>query len=228
MMKIDIQIIVNKFGQDLISINEITNYFQQLDIEHKRSFLNDISFLILQTKVLDTDIDEAIFLYNLKSTYTPCVLIKKGIKNNVLQTIINLPVNELDKSFKLFIGLFKIGYQRNFNKNSDINKWWYLDLSDNNFVERIKQLSTIKIIIKKIYDNKGNETGVVLTALPPFRLNLYEKNLLEKQLELYAFNKLYTNQGLTICKQIYEDIASLTIIKNINNLDYQNDEINIY
>jgi len=164
MMKIDIQIIVNKFGQDLISINEITNYFQQLDIEHKRSFLNDISFLILQTKVLDTDIDEAIFLYNLKSTYTPCVLIKKGIKNNVLQTIINLPVDELDKSFKLFIGLFKIGYQRNFNKNSDINKWWYLDLSDNNFVERIKQLSTIKIIIKKIYDNKGNETGVVLTA----------------------------------------------------------------
>jgi len=226
-MKIEIQILVNKFGQNLISINEILNYFQQLDIKEKPIFLLDISNLIIQMKVVDMDIDSAIFQANLKPSFTPCVMIKKGIKNNTFQEIIKLPQSEFDKILLLFLSLFKIGYQRNIKENTDPYKWWFYDLSNENITQRIKQLTNINILVKKLFDDKGYETGAILTAFLPFATNIYEKNIVEKQLELYAFNKLYPNQGLSIYKNIYEDTASLTIIKNINDLANKEDFISI-
>ena len=52
--------------------------------------------------------------------------------------MINLPENEMIKTFILFMSIFKIAYSRRFKEEmNNINKWWYWDLSDNGNVERI-------------------------------------------------------------------------------------------
>jgi len=42
-----------------------------------------------------------------------------------------LPENELNKTFTLFLSLFKIAYQRRYQEEkNNPDKWWYWDLSD--------------------------------------------------------------------------------------------------
>lgn len=228
-MDINEQIVINKFGQDLLSFPEILNIFQSKDKENKKKFLNDLAFLIIQSKSNDNDIDNAIKLGKLKPTFTPCVKIKKGIKVNVLQELIDLPDNELEKVLILFLSLYKIAYKRLLITEKDNpNKWWYQDLSNKDFTERIQQLTNLKLVIRKLYNHSGNETGAIISAFIPFPINLYEKNIIERQLQLYAFNKLYPRTGLNLFQEIHDDTASLTVIKSINNLPYEETQISIY
>ena len=71
---------------------------------------------------------------------TPCVMLQKGVANHNLYKILQLPEAELEKVLRLFINLFKIGYQRRFEQEKgDPNKWWYWDLSDDRKIEIIKK-----------------------------------------------------------------------------------------
>lgn len=228
-MDINEQIVINKFGQDLLAFPEVLNIFQSKDRENKKQFLTDLAFLIIQSKSNDSDIDSAIELGKLKPTYTPCVKIRKGIKGNVLQELIDLPDNETEKVLVLFLSLYKIAYKRLLStEKENPYKWWYQDLSNENFVDRIKALSNLKLVIRKLYNEKGKETGAIISAFIPFPINLYEKNIVERQLELYAFNNLYPQTGLNLFKEIHDDTASLTVIKGINDLPYDETKISIY
>jgi len=128
------------------------------------------------------------------------------------------------------LSLYKIAYDRIREKEKDHpNKWWFQDLSNENFVQRIKALSEVKIIVKKIHDDASQkETGSIISAMIPFPLNLYEKNIIEKQLEYYAFNKLYPKQGLNIYRDVYNDTASIIVIINTNDMKYTTDIVSIY
>ncbi|WP_417942652.1 DUF5958 family protein [Flavobacterium sp. RS13.1] len=138
------EIQVNKFGQGLIQINDLSNIFSLLTLNEKKEFLNDILFLIMQSKPKEEDIENAIEESNLKKTYTPCILIKKGVANHNLKKLLELPENEINKSFILLLHLFKISYNRRFEiEKDDVNKWWYWDLSDDKKV-------------KTIIENRGN------------------------------------------------------------------------
>lgn len=228
-MNINEQIVINKFGQDLLTFSDVLNLFQSKDKENKKKFLTDLAFLIIQSKSTDNDIDKAIELGMLKPTYTPCVKIKKGVKGNVLQELIDLPENETEKVFILFLSLYKIAYKRLLNtEKENPYKWWYHDLSNDDYIDRIKALSNLKLVIRKIYNHLGIETGAIISAFIPFPINLYEKNIVERHLELYAFNNLYPQTGLNLFKEIHDDTASLTVIKNINNLPYDETKISIY
>lgn len=228
-MNIDEQIIINKFGQDLSAFHDLLNLFQSKDQENKKKFLADLAFLIIQSKPNDNDIDKAIELGMLKPTYTPCVKIRKGIKGNVLQEIIDLPDNEIEKVFILFLSLYKIAYKRLLiTEKENPYKWWYQDLSNDDYIARIKALSNLKLVIRKIYNQSGIETGAIISALIPFPINLYEKNIVERHLELYAFNNIYPQTGLNLFKEIHDDTASLTVIKDINKLPYDKKKISIY
>lgn len=137
-MDIKDEILINKYGQDLVTIEHLVDKYLLLDLEQKRSFLNELLYLIIQSKPKVDDIMPAIFLSGLKSTFTPCVLLQKGVNDNNLRQIINLPEAEMTKSFKLLVSLFKIAYKRRFDleKNTP-NKWWYWDLSDDSNIQRI-------------------------------------------------------------------------------------------
>lgn len=137
-MKLEKEILVNKFGQGLVAIEQLTEDFKLLDLLKKREFLNDFLYLIIQSKPKKEDIEPAIIDSGLKPTFTSCILLKKGIANHDLEKLVNLPENELIKVFVLLLSLFKIAYKRRFavEKNNP-DKWWYWDLSDNEKIEII-------------------------------------------------------------------------------------------
>jgi hypothetical protein len=137
-MIIEYLILINKYGQGLINSKPLLLNFEGLEVVSKRSFLNDMLFLIQQSKPTVSDIEPAIFGSGLKPTYTPCVLLKKGVATHNLEKLKNLPENELNKVFLLLLSLFKLAYQRRFaiEKNRP-DKWWYWDLSDEMNIRKI-------------------------------------------------------------------------------------------
>jgi hypothetical protein len=139
-MKLEYEILMNKYGQGLINSEPLLLNFEGLEVASKRSFLNDMLFLLLQSKPTDSDIEPAILRSGLKPTYTPCVLLGKGVASHNLEKLIKLPENELNKVFLLLLSLFKVAYQRRFaiEKNHP-DKWWYWDLSDEMNISKIPQ-----------------------------------------------------------------------------------------
>lgn len=139
-MKLEDEILVNKFGQGLVAIEQLTEEFKLVEVFKKREFLNSLLYLIMQSKPKEEDIEPAIISSGLKSTYTPCVLLRKGLANHNLEKLVNLPENELMKSFMLLLSLFKIAYKRRFVvKKNNPDKWCYWDLSDEENINRIPQ-----------------------------------------------------------------------------------------
>lgn len=139
-MKIEQEILINQYGQDVVPSSELLNLLELLTVSEKKALLNDIVYLILQSKPETNDIPQAIIDSKLKPTYTPCILLKNGVANHNLQKIINLPESESKKSFTLLLSLFKIAYQRRFEKEKNVSdKWWYSDLSDNLNVDKIRR-----------------------------------------------------------------------------------------
>lgn len=135
------EILINQFGQNLIFADDIKNKFESQTTVQKKIFLNEIINLINQSKPNNEDIEIAIVESKLKQTYTPCVLIKKGIENYNLKKLVDLPENELNKSLILLLSLFKIAYQRRFQIEKDNpNKWWYWDLSNEELLNKILKL----------------------------------------------------------------------------------------
>jgi transcription initiation factor IIE alpha subunit len=136
------EILINKFGQNLVKIDHLNKEFDTLSLLEKREYLHELIFFILQSKVSNSDIDLAIIKSGLKPTFTPCVLLKKrGVNNNSLLSILNLPDNELNKVLYLFLNLFQIGYEKRYNiEQNNINKWWYWDLSEPNIEDKIYNL----------------------------------------------------------------------------------------
>tara|TARA_R110002020_G_scaffold466285_2_gene688733 strand:- start:242 stop:667 length:426 start_codon:yes stop_codon:yes gene_type:complete len=139
-MKLEHEILINKYGQSLIDLEPLLHIFEPLEVASKRNILNDMIFLIQQSKAKDSDIETAILESSLKASYTPCVLLKKGVANHHLQKLISLPENELTKVFILLLNLFRIAYTRRFElEKNNPDKWWYWDLSDTKNIQRISQ-----------------------------------------------------------------------------------------
>ncbi|MBV4360609.1 DUF5958 family protein [Pinibacter aurantiacus] len=144
-MKIEDQIILNRFGQGLTDVESLERVFSPLDTFQKRLYLNNLIFLIQQSKPKNEDIEIAIRESQLKATFTPCVLLRKGVANHQLQRITGLPEPELSKSFILLLTLFKIAYQRRFSveKNAP-DKWWYWDLSEESKIQELIKSNIIQ------------------------------------------------------------------------------------
>lgn len=133
------QISINQYAQGVVSIEQILDCYDTFSLKKKKDYLEIlIGYFILQSKPLDSDIPLAIKESGLKPTYTPCVMLKKGVSPHILRNIIALPENESKKVLILLLSLFKIAYLRRFhNEKNDPNKWWYWDLSDEKNIEII-------------------------------------------------------------------------------------------
>lgn len=139
-MTIKEEIFFNQFCQGIFSEEKLITFFLARNAEQKRKVLNDLVHLMTQSKITEGDVNYALKNSKLKPTYTPCILIRKGLTHGTFQKIIALPEHELCKSFKLFIHLFKIGYLRRYEEEKgNPSKWWYWDLSKE---ENLQQIST--------------------------------------------------------------------------------------
>jgi len=139
-MKTDDEILINQYGQGLVIIEHLVERFSMMDLHSKREYLESLSHLIMQSKAKNSDVETAIVLSGLKMTYTPCVILRKGVASENLQRISDLPENELLKALVLLLSLFKIAYVRRFEtERDDPHKWWYWDLSDKGIVDTIRK-----------------------------------------------------------------------------------------
>lgn len=167
-MNIQQELELNMFGQNLLDESDILETYSTLNILSKHNYLNHLVTLILQSKPIDGDIENAIKQSTLKETFTPCILLKNGIKYNTLKRIINLPENELKKSLILLLNLFKIAYQRRFKiERNSTSKWWYWDFSENINIQKIHVLFFNKITLEhiRIYEKyNGDGKGFVRSA----------------------------------------------------------------
>lgn len=140
-MHLEIDILINKYGQDLDVFDQIQNVFDKLDQVRQEEMLNEITYLILQSKPTYEDIDVAINSSGLKRSLTPCVVLKKGVLNSNLQKIVKLPKREYNNVLKLFLSLFKVAYRRRFDmEKNKSDKWWYSDLSDERNINKIRRI----------------------------------------------------------------------------------------
>lgn len=132
-MKLEYELLINKYGQGLIQAEDVWRVFEQLDYNEKEDFFIGMLYLIMQSKSQDEDVEEAISSSQLKPTFTPCVLLTKGVSHHNLLRIIGLPENEWRKILYLLLALFRIAYRRRFKAEfNNPDKWWYWDLSDEN------------------------------------------------------------------------------------------------
>lgn len=69
MLSINKEILINKFGQGIVSIDTLINLLNEE--ENKREFLEEIVHLIMQSKPSSDDIELAIKESKLRPTYTP-------------------------------------------------------------------------------------------------------------------------------------------------------------
>lgn len=138
-MNLEQEILINQYGQNLVSIEVLLENYKISDIENRRIYLQHLVTLIIQSRCVNSDISQAIDNSHLKKTFTPCVLLEGGgIKYYNLKKIISLPDYELDKTLVLLLNLFKIGYNRRFQQErNNPNKWWYWDLSDDKNIKKI-------------------------------------------------------------------------------------------
>ncbi|MCT3845054.1 hypothetical protein HZP16_13140 [Elizabethkingia anophelis] len=138
MLKIEDAINLNKYGQDILNIEVFLKLFSEFNISMKRDYLKNIIALIMQSKPKIDDIEATILASSLKPTFTPCVLLRKGVADHNLQKIANLPDYELEKVLLLFLNLFKIAYKRRYIQEKDNPyKWWYWDLSKETNINEI-------------------------------------------------------------------------------------------
>jgi len=77
----------------------------------------------------------------------------------------------------------------------------------------------MKVNVKKIYNGSQKETGAILSAIIGVPTNVQQKIAIENQLIQYGFDHLYPNEGLNIFRDMYVDTPSVTIIRDINNID---------
>lgn len=125
------EIELNMYAQGLLRSDELWEQFSALSDTQKEKAWNTIIFNLIQSKPTTEDIPTAIVKEGLKSTFTPCVLIKKGLNEHNLFRLTQLPKNETRKSYTLLISLFSIAYNRRYIiEKNDSDKWWYWDLSD--------------------------------------------------------------------------------------------------
>lgn len=76
----------------------------------------------------------------------------------------------------------------------------------------------MKISIRRLFSQNGNETGANLSVVFGGPTNIEQKEQIESNLIQFAFEVLYPGEILNIYKEINEDTPSITVIKNINNL----------
>ena len=138
-MRFEHEILINKYGQDLIDLDQLVLLYKSFGEDYKRSFIHGLITLIMQSKPKKEDIKIAICNSCLKESYTPCVLLKKDLSQSNLYKFGGLPSYELEKTVVLFLNLFRVAYKRRFEKErNNIYKWWYWDLSDSRNLKRIE------------------------------------------------------------------------------------------
>jgi hypothetical protein len=104
---------LNRVAQGRLPFTDAVRWFESLPEEDQRSWLRTIAFMCHQAHPHLEEIDPAITLAELKTTFTPCVMIRAAVQpEHALDRIAALPADERLKSFQLVFALYCIADTR--------------------------------------------------------------------------------------------------------------------
>lgn len=107
------EININRAAQGFIDRDQIVRWFKLLPPESKMEALNNLHYCVKQSHPIKGEVEMAISLSQLKSTFTPCILLKSvDIPEKIFNKIIALPEDEQEKSFLLLLSLFTVADKR--------------------------------------------------------------------------------------------------------------------
>lgn len=107
-----IELKINKIVQGFISLNEGIEWFDNCDVKLRESILQSLSYFLSQSHPTQEEVVNGIKLSGLKQTFTPFVLMMTRPFSEAIDKIKNLPPNEWEKAFILFISIFSIADKR--------------------------------------------------------------------------------------------------------------------
>ncbi len=102
------EIWINSFAQEKINLEQLLNWFEDLNAEEKRQIILTAKLCLEQSRPTKEIIEKALEIIPLKSTVTPIILLKSKEFKVALNKIVSLPENENRKSFITIISIFKI------------------------------------------------------------------------------------------------------------------------
>ncbi|MDA3616150.1 DUF5958 family protein [Polluticaenibacter yanchengensis] len=132
-------ILINKYAQDQISFEEIISWFDQKNEQSQFDLLVTVISCTQQAHPTNEMTQQAINTMPIKTSMTPVVLLSKYQFNIAISKILQLPQNELRKSFITILHLFKLAdtdRRNKYCKNECYHEWHNLDKSTpGNFIE---------------------------------------------------------------------------------------------
>ena len=124
------EIIINKFAQEKIELEEVIFWFENLNSKEQSKTISTAKLCLEQAHPNKEIIEKGVDLIPLKPTATPIVLLKTQGFKIALDKIITLPENENIKSFITLVSLFKLADTERRNiwcKNGCSHEWHNLD-----------------------------------------------------------------------------------------------------
>lgn len=109
-----------------------STWFEAKSREVWADILRETGMMAVQAGCKPSDVDAACLLFQLKASWTPCVLMGKGSPKSQLAKVLGLPDSEARRGFMLLLGLLAIADRRRRNTRcrGQCTHWWHRDLED--------------------------------------------------------------------------------------------------
>lgn len=106
------EISINKIAQGIISLEQGMEWFQSSDEKTRTEIMKTLDLCIYQSHPNKEDIEKGIVASGLKTTYSPCVLIRVKPFNEVRRKVLRMSGIDQTRSFKLFVNVFSVADER--------------------------------------------------------------------------------------------------------------------
>jgi len=130
---------LNQAAQHAVAASAFEDWFRIMTLERQKIVLAKLVEMILQAKPGLEDGKVAVQVSGLKPTFTPCVLLSKGVQKSDLNKVVGLPESENLKAAVLLLEVFRQADCRRRQREcgNEERHWWHRDLRDPRVVQEI-------------------------------------------------------------------------------------------
>jgi hypothetical protein len=132
---------LNQVAQGHHSLPDAKNALENLSEEEQIATLNRLALMVSQAHATPDEVAQAIVESGLRPTFTPCVLLSKGIDRGRLDQVVSLPANERQKAFHILVQVFVVADRRRRRDcPTECHHWWHQDLSDPEVLAEVRAM----------------------------------------------------------------------------------------
>ena len=140
MSRLENEILLNEIAQGVRPLEDGLKLLAEITPVTRKELWSSLRMMVQQAHPTLEDVEEAIKSSNLKTSFTPCVLMLKDQRPHQVQRITQLPENEAEKSFRLLIAVFATADRRRRSScPKDCCHGWHRDFGDPSIVKEIRK-----------------------------------------------------------------------------------------